>query len=124
MSIDTEELRAADVEPDRQPVTAAAEDPQNPELDLVQERPGLPRVPALTTTLAAGASSAGAAWMVAGIFRDFSAHFVALGGILLGTGLVMLSLRARRGAWIQYLVIPLAILLGAVLVSADTPGAG
>src|SRR5258708_24450823 len=111
MSIDTEELRAADVEPDRQPVTAAAEDPQNPELDLVQERPGLPRVPALTTTLAAGASSAGAAWMAAGIFRDFSAPFAALGGSLLGTGLGMLSLSSPRDPRRPYLVIPAAILL-------------
>ncbi len=36
-------------------------------------------VPPLTTALAAAVSSAGAAWVISSMFRDFAAHLVALG---------------------------------------------
>ncbi|HEX6487352.1 MAG TPA: transglutaminase domain-containing protein [Candidatus Dormibacteraeota bacterium] len=78
----------------------------------------------ITTTLAAIASSAGAGWMAASIFRDFTAHFVALGGVVLGGGLVLASFRGRRGATFQYLVIPLSVVAGIALVAPDAQGGG
>ena len=76
----------------------------------------------LTACFAAAASVAAAATMVSGIFRDFSAHFVALGGVALGIAVVIVSWRWRRASLIQYAVIPLALLGGAVLVAPDARG--
>ncbi len=75
-----------------------------------------------TAALAAGLSAAGAAWMVSSMFRDFSAHLVALGGAVLGTGIVLLSFRIRRGTWLQYTLVPAAVLVALVLVAPDARG--
>ncbi|HXA43104.1 MAG TPA: transglutaminase domain-containing protein [Candidatus Solibacter sp.] len=79
-------------------------------------------VPPVTTALAAAVSSAGAAWVISSMFRDFAAHLVALGGVALGVGLIILSYRVMRAAALQYAVIPVALLVGAALVAPDAHG--
>ena len=76
----------------------------------------------VTSALAAGIASGAAAWMVSGMFRDFTAHLVALGGAALGTAIVVMSYRIRRGAWLQYTIIPAALLLALILVAPDARG--
>lgn len=87
-----------------------------------REATGRPAVNPVTTTLAAVASSLAAAWIVSSVFLDFSAHFVAVGGVVIGGGLVLLSYR-RGVAWLQVAVIPASILVALALVAPDSqPG--
>jgi len=74
------------------------------------------------TALAAFCSTSAAAWMMGGIYRDFLAHGVALLGAVFGVGIVALAYRTRRGRGLQYLVIPVAVLVGAILVAPDARG--
>jgi hypothetical protein len=83
---------------------------------------GRPPVNTTTAVLAAALSSSAAAWMVGGLFRDFSAHLVALLGVLVGAGFLLLASRGGRLGLLQYLVAPAAILLGVVLVAGDMAG--
>jgi Transglutaminase-like superfamily len=77
----------------------------------------------VTTAVAATISACAAAWMVGGIFRDFTAVPIAVSGALLGGGIVAFSYRLRNGSWLQYTVVPLALLFGAILVAPDSAGA-
>lgn len=97
--------------------TADAEQPQ-PQVDT---RP--PINPTLTTAGAMLATAA-AAWVVGGIFRDFSAHLVGLLGVVIGGGIVLLTMRRPGGAYLQFLVIPVAALAGAALVALDSHTGG
>ena len=96
--------------------------PSGEEAVVETEQATGPPVNPVTTTLAAAISTAAAAWMVSGIFRDFTAHFVALAGVLIGGGLVFGSYRIRRAANLQYLVIPLSAVVGIALVAPDAQG--
>lgn len=60
-------------------------------------------------------SSAGAAWMLAGPFAGVFPKLVALSGVALAGGLLVLSLRSGRPA-LQFLGIPGAVVLAAALV--------
>ncbi|MDP9164458.1 MAG: transglutaminase-like domain-containing protein [Actinomycetota bacterium] len=78
---------------------------------------------ALGLAVVSGALSAsGAAWMVGGMFRGVEARLVGLLGVVIGAGLVFLATRLRSAA-LQYLVLPAALLAGAVLMSSAS-GAG
>jgi hypothetical protein len=118
-------------------VTPAAADAPEPELehqappeaaaDVEQDAPadgaqgdGRPPINPTLTTAGAMLASAAAAWVVGGIFRDFSAHLVALLGVVIGGGVVLVSSRNRAAAHLQFAVIPLAALVGAALVALDT----
>ena len=73
---------------------------------------------ALGLAVVSGAlSAAGAAWMIGGIFRGPEARLVGILGVLLGAGLVFAATR-WRSAVLQYLVLPLSLLVGAVLMSS------
>lgn len=67
-------------------------------------------------------SALGAAWMVGGIFRGPEARLVAVASALLGAGLSHAATRWRAPV-LHYLVLPAALLLGAVLMSSSS-GAG
>lgn len=71
---------------------------------------------------AAALSAAAAGWMAAGVFDDVLARAVAVGGALVGAGSVALSYRLRRPSAIQYLALPLAAVLGALVVIPETTG--
>jgi hypothetical protein len=76
------------------------------------------------TTAGAMLATAAAAWVAGGIFRDFSAHLVGLLGVLIGGGMVLLTMRRPGGAYLQFLVIPVAALAGAALVALDSHTGG
>jgi len=78
---------------------------------------------ALGLAVVSGAlSAAGAAWMIGGVFRGPEARLVGLLGVLLGSGLVFAATR-WRSSFLQYLVLPASLLVGAVLMSSSS-GAG
>jgi len=103
-----------------------------PDLEHLADDPGaqLPEdeeraVSPVTLALAAvssALSSAGAAWMIGGLFRGYEARLVGFLAILLGCGLVYVGARVRSSV-LHYLVLPAALLLGAVLMSSSS-GAG
>jgi hypothetical protein len=74
------------------------------------------------TAVSAALAAAGAAWMVGGIFRGPEARFIGLVGVLLGAGLIYVSIRFRMRA-ATYLVLPAALVVGALLVGSAA-GAG
>lgn len=67
-------------------------------------------------------SGFGAAWMVGGMFRGQEARLIAFLGVLLGGGMNFAATR-WRAAFLNYIVLPLALLLGAVLM-AGSSGSG
>ena len=107
---------------------ATAEAPARPDIVVPQPSTAEPEaasaraVNPTITILAATLSSAAAAWMVAGMFRDFSAHLIALFGVGIGAGLLLLAQRSRNAAWVEYVVLPIALLAGVVLVAPDIGG--
>lgn len=114
-------------------MTAVLDAPQDvdleipPDLDADPERsaetPDGVAPAALGLAVVSGAlSSAGAAWMIGGIFRGPEARLVGLLGVLLGAGLVFAATR-WRSAVLQYLVLPASLLVGAVLMS-NASGSG
>ncbi len=74
------------------------------------------------TCLAALLSTAGAAWMAAGLFKGAFPRIVGVAGAVLGASMIALSYRSRRPSLVQYLVAPAAALLGALLVLPDARG--
>jgi hypothetical protein len=79
--------------------------------------PGTLALTAASAALAAG----GAAWMVGGIFRGAEARLVGFLGVALGASLVYLGIRFRMRV-ATYLVLPAALVLGAVLMSSASGG--
>ncbi len=98
-----------------------ADDPAEHGPEDEQERALAPAALALAA-VSALLSSAGAAWMVGGIFRGLEARLVGLLGVLIGCGFVYLGTRLRSSV-LQYLTLPAALLAGAVLMSSAS-GAG
>lgn len=74
----------------------------------------------LLVCLAAMLASAGAAWMIAGVFDGNVARGFALMGPVAGAALVYGSYRLQRPGTLQYLTLPFALLLGAVAVLPDS----
>jgi len=125
VSLDTEELVSPPPPPGEAPPPANAGTSPPSREESESAEPALLEgalVNPVTTSLAATISTAAAAWMVASIFRDFTAHFVALAGVIIGGGLVLLSYRVRRVSSLQYLVIPAALVAGIALVAPDAAG--
>jgi hypothetical protein len=74
----------------------------------------------LALTVVSGALSAGgAAWMIGGVFRGGEARLVAFLGVLIGAGLVFLGTRGRI-ALATYLPLPVALLVGALLMGSSS----
>lgn len=118
------------LDPDEDQEPGVGEKPQGsprPDGDPIQPEP---RPAAATLTcLAAFLAAAGAAWMAAGLFAGLQARVVAVLGAGVGAGMVMLSYRVRKPALVQSLVVPMAVLVGALLLlpfatggSATLPG--
>jgi hypothetical protein len=60
--------------------------------------------------------------MVGGLFRPFSAHLVALAGVVVGTATAALAQRGRSWSVLQWLTAPLAFLVGLLLMAPDLGG--
>ncbi len=111
------------VEPDESETllaTEVAESAPSPESRSADEaeRPTSVVLTGVSTLLA----TAAAGWMCAGVFRGGLARPVAVLGALIGVGIVTLSYRTRRPSFVQYLALPIAIVVGALLVLPDATG--
>lgn len=111
------------------PVTQAEDEPrilhdEEPASERRESREEAERQPAdpLLTAAAVFLSATAAAWMCAGLFRGLFPKGVALIGPLLGAGMVAFSYRTRRPSIVQYLALPAALLVGAILVIPDATG--
>ncbi|MDQ1446079.1 MAG: hypothetical protein QOI20_2543, partial [Acidimicrobiaceae bacterium] len=74
---------------------------------------------ACTTALLA---SAAAGWMAGGVFTGLTARLVGVLAALLGAGMVWLSYRTRIPVVVQFLIMPVAVVLGGVLIAPDATG--
>jgi hypothetical protein len=127
VSIDVEHVASAPPEPETPPegVAELQDADETADTDAPQESTDArPPINPTLTTLGAMLATAAAAWVVGGIFRDFSAHLVGLLGVVIGGGIVLLTMRRPGGAYLQLLVIPVAAIVGAVLVAVDSHTGG
>lgn len=115
MTIAPEELRVEQRAP-------APDDPARVEAQGVEASREQPP-PRARIAIAAGLASLGGAWVVGGML-DAAVFARALGalGITIGIGIVSLSFRTTRTALVQYAVLPVAAIAGAVLVAPDARG--
>ncbi len=103
-----------------EPEEAVPSPPPEPEEEVLEE--GEQPVNVLLTSVAIFLSVAAAGWMCSGIFRGEFAKLVAMLGAALGVGMVGFSYRTRRPSIIQYLALPAAVVMGAILVLPDARG--
>lgn len=74
------------------------------------------------TCAAAAASTLAAGWMLGGVFAGVTPKLIALVAACVGPVAVLASYRTSRPAVIQYLMLPLAVLAGALVVLPATSG--
>lgn len=111
----------SDAASDAQPVAGGAE--SGPSRHAGGEEPAEQQLRIGMTALAAALSTAGAAWLAGGLLREpLQARAIGLGGALLGSVLIALSMRLRRPAVLQYAVLPVAALVGAILIAPEATG--
>lgn len=79
-------------------------------------------IPVLRIALAGFLSTAAAGWMLTGVFNSFAARAIGIGACAVGAGIVAASFLTRRPTLVQYLVLPVAMVLGALLVLPDARG--
>lgn len=77
---------------------------------------------AFLTCVAVFLAVVGAGWMSAGIFHGALPRMIAILGALVGVGPVAFSYRTRYPSAIQYMTLPFALLIGALLVLPDAKG--
>jgi hypothetical protein len=98
--------------------------PTEPEPTVGDRGPGAPPEPVaavnpVPTAAAAFLASAAAGWVMGGIFTGIGARLVAVLGAAIGAGSVALG---RRSRWGQLLALPVAMVVGAILVVPDATG--
>lgn len=74
------------------------------------------------TSVVAFLSGSAAAIAAATLFEGLAATLVALGGAALGSGMVWFSLRTKQATLIQFLIVPAAAVVGAILLIPDARG--
>ncbi|HVE92498.1 MAG TPA: transglutaminaseTgpA domain-containing protein [Actinomycetota bacterium] len=89
-----------------------------------QPPPSDPSSAPTVTAAATFLSVAAAAWMASGMFRGALPRMVVVVASALGVGLVATSLRTKRPAIVQGLVLPASVALGAALALPAARGAG
>lgn len=117
--------QAADDLPRLGQVLGAADAPGGPALpppaaheDLEQEAP----VPAGAVSVAAFLSAAAAGLAAGAVYSGWLPKVVGVAAAGLGAGMVWLSSRSRRPAFVQAMILPLAAVAGALLVLPATSG--
>ncbi len=118
----TTELPVTPTETEEEPRILEDEELTEAERREAQEGPEHQPADPLLTSLAVFLSATAAAWMCAGLFRGLFPKAVALIGPLLGAGMVAFSYRTRRPSIVQYLALPAALLVGAILIIPDATG--
>jgi len=111
-------------EPVDDAATAGGESPESTpssgptDASAEQDRP----VPVALASLAAGLATAAAGFMTAGMFEGVLPRFVGLLGALIGAGIVGVSYRTKSPSILQYLALPILMVVGAILVIPDATG--
>lgn len=92
--------------------------------DLVfeDEESGPPPVRLLSASIAAFLATAGAGWMLGGIFEGTLPRVIGVLGALVGAGTVALSSRFRNPTTLQFLALPLGLVVGVALTAAVAHG--
>ena len=99
--------------------------PAEPTSAVRADGPNDARAAAVGTIVGAAAlAGAAAGWMIAGIFAGAGARVAGLVGAPVGALAVFASYRTRRPAVVQYLTIPGALVVGAVVVLASSTREG
>jgi hypothetical protein len=81
-----------------------------------------PEVNPVIVAISCFLASAAAGWVMAGIFSGLLPRFVGVLGAAIGAGTVVLSYRTRRPGFVQFLVVPISLAVGALLILADATG--
>jgi hypothetical protein len=81
-----------------------------------------PPVSPLSAAAAAFLATAAVGWMLGGTFVGLTPRLIGIAGALIGAGMVGLSYRMRNPSLLQFLALPTAILVGAVLVAPSASG--
>jgi hypothetical protein len=67
-------------------------------------------------------ASAAAGWMAGGVFTGYTARLVGVLAALLGAGMVWVSYRTRIAVVVQFLIMPVAVIAGGILIAPDATG--
>lgn len=109
--------------PSREPALPAAPSPAAPS-PAAPSTEGIPAVAVPHTCLAAFLAASGAAWLAAGLFAGWLPRVVAVLGAAIGSGTILLSYRSRQTTVVQLLVVPVAVVAGALLLLPAAGGDG
>jgi hypothetical protein len=81
-----------------------------------------PPVPVVTASLAAFLATAAAGWMTAGLFEGTLPRLIGVLGPLIGAGMVGASYRTKSPSILQYLTLPVLVVVGALFMLSDMSG--
>lgn len=85
--------------------------------------PEEPRLPHRRIAACAALSACAGAWVAGGLLQSASlARAVGALGVAIGVGLMALSTRSARPALLQYAVLPVSAIVGALLIAPDAQG--
>lgn len=90
--------------------------------DLDADRPAEAPVPVNTAVVAAFLAAAAAGWMTAGLFEGTLPRLIGVLGPLVGAGMVGLSYRTKSPTVLQYLTLPVLVVIGALFMLKDMTG--
>jgi hypothetical protein len=99
--------------------TANIDEPDQVDDDEPDARPP---VSPLSASAAAFLSTAAVGWMLGGTFVGIAPRLIGVAGALIGAGMVGLSYRLRNPSVLQFLALPLAVIVGAGLVAPSAGG--
>jgi transglutaminase-like putative cysteine protease len=85
----------------------------------IEERPPVKLFPA---SVAAFLATAGVGWMLGGIFVGTLPRLIGVAGAFIGAGVVALSSKMRNPTTLQFLALPLGIIVGLVLTASAAGG--
>jgi transglutaminase-like putative cysteine protease len=115
---DLRELQLGNIGASDAPPGAQVETEPEPE----EEPDGRPPVNPFSASAAAFLSTAAVGWMLGGIFVGFLPRLIGVAGALIGAGLVGVSFRLRNPSTLQFLALPMSIIVGIALVAPSAGG--
>jgi hypothetical protein len=115
---DLRELQLGNISEPDVPPPSELDDEQDSD-DLLD---GRPPVKPMAAAGAAFLATAAVGWMLGGVFVGVLPRLIGVAGALLGAGFVGLSYRMRNSTVLQFLAVPVAIVVGFALVAPSAAG--
>jgi hypothetical protein len=112
---------ASGVRPADAPAPSGESQPES-EVEAPQPSATMGATARLAIAAAGALATAGAGFATAGVFRGVLPKVIAVAAALYGGGMVALSYRVKKPALVQYLTVPGALVIGALLVATDATG--